>query len=646
MTEEEFLKNYEIVSEEPVEEKKPKKLTRKQFAEQYDIVSDEEGVKAEDLKTPSMLDTAKDFAGGMLDLLDVGRAGVATGTMAALKEDESVPQKLGEFKERLFTEGPTAATTQSPRGKDILMEAGVPDASFEDIDDPIMGQVPLIKKASLADIGGAVLDIGMDPLSYTGAVSRAMAVPVKAIAKKVGNAQATRAISKYISNTKYLREGVSPEAIGAQAFEDDLLKLLANQTKLQEKLVGKYDLVEVKGPKKSGFFKKKSPSKKGMIEKLGDEVESVLKSVNDIQTIKPKKKYFRNQVSQDLFSQMEEVGMELNPKAIPKAEDLIDNLLGPKDSFTLPELYDAKRRLNSQIKSREFYKNLDETQTFKNEVMIALTRKIDDTIVKSLGKVPLDTPRKQRLAKGLNMGDFNNFEAYYTSQNKRMKSLLDLRDIAKTEAFKELKGPDLTNYVMQMLGMGTMAGLVSTLGEYPMYGAMIGAGIEGVRKTGKFIEKAGPLGVARGAKALEKGATPLMRSLPQIRRMSREENYRKPQSVAESIEMTPLSRNTQEIMSQPQLLLGKIAQQRPEVYDMVREAMRQGGMAFDNVVKQLVIESPFLFEQDKYNRIDGKILDPANKAQAIKDVNMMQELSPVEKSEIIDRLNKTGEFTL
>lgn len=119
---------------------------------------------------------------------------------------------------------------------------------------------------------------------------------------------------------------------------------------------------------------------------------------------------------------------------------------------------------------------------------------------------------------------------------------------------------------------------------------------------------------------------------------------REPQSIAEDLVRTPLPRSSEEIIAKKDFILAKVAQQAPEMFDAIRDTIERDPQAISEVLPALVMAAPHLFERDPYNRIDGKIVDPQMREKATQDTMDDDDLSYLEKTLIINKLNKTGIF--
>ena len=124
-----------------------------------------------------------------------------------------------------------------------------------------------------------------------------------------------------------------------------------------------------------------------------------------------------------------------------------------------------------------------------------------------------------------------------------------------------------------------------------------------------------------------------------------QENNRTPQSVPnlpEAFIRTPLPRSTSELMQKKNFVLGKVAQMMPEMLEAVQDAYEHEPERIGEIAQVLSMKMPHLFERDKYNRFDGRILSEKDKQKAIKDTLLRKDISSIEQAKIITRLNQEG----
>lgn len=127
--------------------------------------------------------------------------------------------------------------------------------------------------------------------------------------------------------------------------------------------------------------------------------------------------------------------------------------------------------------------------------------------------------------------------------------------------------------------------------------------------------------------------------------MNQQGKGRMPQSVPnipEQFIRTPLPRTTEGLMKNKNFVLGKVAQMMPEMFEAVQDTYEHEPEMLGEIAQVLSMKMPHLFERDKYNRFDGRILSEQDKAKAIKDTLLNSNISSIEQAKIITKLNKEG----
>jgi hypothetical protein len=120
---------------------------------------------------------------------------------------------------------------------------------------------------------------------------------------------------------------------------------------------------------------------------------------------------------------------------------------------------------------------------------------------------------------------------------------------------------------------------------------------------------------------------------------------RRPQSVPnipEELIRTPLPRTTQGLMQNKNFVLAKVAQMMPDMFEAVKDTYEREPERLGELAQVIAMRMPHVFERDKYNRFDGRILSDQDKNRAIKDTLTNPKLNAIQQADIITRLNKEG----
>lgn len=122
---------------------------------------------------------------------------------------------------------------------------------------------------------------------------------------------------------------------------------------------------------------------------------------------------------------------------------------------------------------------------------------------------------------------------------------------------------------------------------------------------------------------------------------------RTPQSVPnlpEQLIRTPLPRKTTELMQKKPFVLAKVAQMMPDMFEAVQDAYEHNPESIGEIAQVLAVKMPHVFEKDKYNRFDGRILSEQDKQKAIKDTLLRKDIDSIAQADIITKLNQEGLF--
>lgn len=105
---------------------------------------------------------------------------------------------------------------------------------------------------------------------------------------------------------------------------------------------------------------------------------------------------------------------------------------------------------------------------------------------------------------------------------------------------------------------------------------------------------------------------------------------------------TKLPRTVEGLIANKDVLLAKAAQQAPEYFEQVRFIVEERPEDIEQVMPMIMQLAPHIFESDKYNRVNHKILDPMMQQKAREDIMEDPNLSNVQKVNMIDKLNRTN----
>lgn len=486
-------------------------------------------------------------------------------------------------------------------------------------------------KVSPAGMAGLGIEMVADPLQFLAPIKR-MAKPIQAFARNRGSKQASRVVAKMLNNVD---EGFDAGVIGRQLFEEDLIKHIDNPVKMKNIIGGESTIETIEAAGRQAYKKGRAGS--GLIGEISDDLDNFLVGIQDSNMPMIPKELIESQVRFNLSkSMMDQLGGEaFDSKYIESIVKEVSGVL-KKENYALGEMRTLKKNIGKTLSSRDIYKGTDQAISVAKESKRGVMNSLDDLIKGHLKNQPA-------VVNGHSIPDAS---AWYELQNARMSSLIKTKKLLEKADLKLLQKDDMYSLLSQAGAAATAGGLAATLIDAPLTGALIGGSYHGVRAAADMVGGKAPAFMAKRFKGLEKAAPKIIRSIPQA---TRELRGREPQSVeeaplAEQLMRTPLPRNSEEALEKKDFVLAKVAQQAPEMFDHVKEVMENQPEALPEIMPALVMAAPNLFTRDKYNRVDGKILDPQLKELATKDTMDNDELSYLNKTLILNKLNKTGQF--
>ena len=361
------------------------------------------------------------------------------------------------------------------------------------------------------------------------------------------------------------------------------------------------------------------------------------------------------------------------PPPIPKKTKIEDFLADIGDEteiagYSLKDLVAMKRKISRVFTSRDFAPDKNTAQYV--ELLKATTASIDDLIKATIEDGVLSQAKTLRLDKQAAQKARQMVESY-RAKNREITNLIKLSAIIDSPAYKAQANPGVLDLIMGgFAGAGTMAGLGAVAGVGGT-AAIVGGGLGAYAASSGAVRRtveALPGMRARIGKGIENTMN-LDRGLPIMSKLlpdqeppaSPEIPYRSPQTEVQSMIIdslnkgkvkslpdqlveTRLPRNSDEVLQNTDFMLMKVAQEAPMAFDMVKNTIENDPEGFKEIFPLLIQMAPHLFARDKYNRIDNKIQNPEDQLRARKDTLKNDNMGLAEKMQIINHLNKTGEF--
>jgi len=139
----------------------------------------------------------------------------------------------------------------------------------------------------------------------------------------------------------------------------------------------------------------------------------------------------------------------------------------------------------------------------------------------------------------------------------------------------------------------------------------------------------------------------LQQQAEQMNQMDRmqEQQQKRQKEQLDKLRMAKLPRNSAEFMANKELVMAKFAQDAPIELANVSHIISFEPDKIEDMMTVYSQQYPNLFVNDQYKRINGKIIDNVAKNRARKETFDREDISTSEKTAIIDKINKTAEFT-
>jgi len=136
----------------------------------------------------------------------------------------------------------------------------------------------------------------------------------------------------------------------------------------------------------------------------------------------------------------------------------------------------------------------------------------------------------------------------------------------------------------------------------------------------------------------------MMGQAEQMNRVQMQQEKRQ-KEMLDKLRMAKLPRNSQEFVANKELVMAKFAQDAPEELGNVSHILSFEPDKIEDMMTVYSMQYPQLFINDQYKRINGKIIDNVAKNRARKETFDREDIPTSEKAAIIDKINKTAEFT-
>lgn len=515
-------------------------------------------------------------------------------------------------------------------------EMGVTDRPIGDFTKPIEGFVPdFIENIPVNQATGLATEIVADPFMVAGKAAKGMgAVSGGTMAERaIKNTEKAlvRISDKSPNDTSELLNKNKLDSVSRTMQEKGLIKYITNPKRLKEKLEG--ISVNKEGARFPG---KRSPVKvtRGLLDEVGGELGQSIKDMGGDMALP--KQVLADDISGKLREMNESISSgsafsELDDLKTRKTVDGIIKTTVGKPHLTVQDLVDLKRAAQEYI--YEINKSqASDVQGSKNLKNIYQT--IADTVDDTLNSFAVSDKVAEPSA-GLK----------FLKKNQEYSDLVTLKDIVKDSnynALKELVPADMLPGMMVAGGAGAAGG---------MNPAVAAGGYAAARGIVGSMGDAAPSWTARAQNALDTGLPGKAQNyfnkarVPGVMMRGVQGNPgREPQALPFQLIEYQIPRDSEAILANKDVVLAKIAQMSndPNLTAMFKDALETHPEKLTKVLPALVLKFPDLFEDDDYNRVDGKIFDPMLRQKALTDIRNSRKYSTREKAQLSKRLEMEG----
>lgn len=349
-------------------------------------------------------------------------------------------------------------------------------------------------------------------------------------------------------------------------------------------------------------------------------------------------------------------GIVKNPTSLELENAIVGKIPGGRTetpiSLNLSEVHELRKNIGKLVSDRAFYAQPDQAMKVETEVLRDLYRELGDVIKKQLSG--------RKVAVGSKHVDAADF---YSAQNNRLKSFLDIESMLEYVPTELLKEPDVAaklSGMMAQAGVWGAGGIAASLGGLPInpvVSGIAGATFGASKAASSAVESAAPEYLTsifkQAAKIAPAGAAATQRGTIQFMRNGEFVPESKMGREPQSIDMSPkqlinyrIPRNTQGILENKDKVIAKLVQSGLDdnTIDTIAQALNGDEDDVANLMPQLSQQFGYLFEKSKYKTFDGRFVDPNDKAKAADDISKRDDLNSIQRAKMISKINKTGEM--
>lgn len=579
------------------------------------------------------------WAANVLDYPVSALRGAATQALKEGKEEDSTAGSVVSAAGR----GGLNALKRNPFGYDpesnyaqLEKEMGVTDRPIGDFTKPVEEFVPdFIEDIPVNQAAGLATEVVADPFTVARVVAKgAGAVSGGSLAERAVKNTEKALVRISDASPKDTSEWLNKQkldSVSRTMQEKGLIKYITNPKKLKEKLEG--ITVNKENAKLPG---KRSPVKitKGVLDQVGEELGQSIRDMGGNMAVP--KRVVSDHIGKILKDSNESIasGSAFSEMDAIKTQKTLDGIIKTtigKPHLTVQDIVDLKRAAQEYLYeiNKSQASDVQGSKNLKN-IYQAVESEMDNILN---GFAVSDKVADKEA--GLR----------FLKKNQEYSDLATLRNIVKDSnynALKELVPADMLPGMMIAGGAGAVGGLNP---------AVAAGGYAAARGIVGSMGDSAPSWTARTQNALDSGLPGKAQTYfnkartPGVMMRGIQGNPgREPQSLPLQLIEFQIPRDSESILKNKDVVLAKIAQMSndPNLTEMFRDALEKHPEKLPKVLPALVLQFPDLFEDDDYNRVDGRIFDPRLKQKALTDIRNSRKYSTREKAQLSKRLEMEG----
>lgn len=518
-------------------------------------------------------------------------------------------------------------TPESSVGYQLKKHGLLQQTAIENLPKSVEEQFPIasskLKGAKVGDIVGLTSDIALAHNMPSVPIGKSLSSITSKLDEMAGVNRETALARAATTSGEDLSKSVNKakiKIIGETLSDNGLTPLLSDEVALKDAIAGVYepgfDELGVRTPVKT---------KQGLIDKLHGEAvnagDFISKSSSPISA-----QELADSVYNKLATKLSDPasGAKWDASVGEKLHNAVSEIIKPEDfpDRSFGDLVKLKKSVADM-----YFDRMSKPELYSAEGALPKTiyKTVWDEIDNKINSIASSDPNVKEFVK----------------TNADISNLMELNNMlegAKKEKLQRLSVPEVA------LGAGAGYAAGSMMG-HGAAGAVIGGMYRSAGPLARLAEEKIPAYTARAQEYLA-GKTRPMRTLPvpQISgKVGALTQFMARRGIVENLADYEIPRSVDQILANKQMVLSKVAQvsNDPNMVSMLEDAFNKHPDKLEAILPPLIMQFPNIFEADKYNRVNGKILDPMLIQKAYKDVQNAG-ISNTEKAILQDGLNKNG----